>query len=128
MRAAWKDGKGNKDRYVLIDPETADLLSSFTHARSLESPLFDIEDRQINYRVVKWGEATIYEAQDRAFTSHSLRHCFATHMYEAGAQLLTIKELLGHEYLSTTEVYIAVGVGKLQSDYQSFHPLARREG
>lgn len=131
QRIFIRDGKGNKDRYVLIDSETVQLLAEQTKGREPHAPLFKIDDRQMNNRVVHWGEAVglveRYHAQDRTFSSHSLRHSFATHMYEAGAQLFTIRELLGHEYLSTTEIYISVGVGKLQGDYTSYHPLATED-
>ena len=122
-----RDGKWNKDRYVLIDKQTASLLEEYTAAHTDEMPLFDIEDRQINRRVVHWGEksgiAQRYDAQERSFTAHSLRHCFATHMWENGADLYTLRELLGHRYLSTTKFYVSIGVGKLLGDYEKTHPL-----
>lgn len=123
-----RDGKGNKDRFVLIDKRTADLLAEHTSTHLDETPVFDIGDRQINRRVVHWANQTglvqRYEAQEREFTSHCLRHCFATHMYENGADLYTLRQLLGHKYLSTTKIYVSIGIGTLLSKYRSAHPLS----
>lgn len=131
QRIFVRDGKWDKDRYVLVDKKTAQLLDDFTYGRALDDPVFDIQDRQINRRVVKWGEdagiVARYDAQDRSFTSNSLRHCFATHMHEAGVDLFTLRDLLGHRFLSTTKIYVHAGVGKLIGDYERCHPLAQRD-
>lgn len=132
QRIFIRDGKGNKDRYVLIDKETARLLNRHTHTYTLKSRVFNIEDRQIARRVKHWAKVTgltkRYLAQGRTFTAHCLRHAFATHMYEGGANLFTLRELLGHQYLSTTRIYVSIGIGKLLTDYQNSHPLCLADG
>ena len=123
-----RDGKGNKDRYVLMDKTTAKLLEDFTYGLALQDPIFDIEDRQINRRIKHWGQeaglTARYEAQGRYFTSHCLRHAYATHMHEAGVDLYTLKDLLGHRYLTTTKLYVHIGVGARLAEYENCHPLA----
>lgn len=128
QRVFIRDGKWDKDRYVLIDKKTAALMEEFTYGLDLADPIFNIQDRQINRRIVHWAEVTglaaRYDAQDRAFTSNSLRHAFATHMHEAGLDLITLKNLLGHRFLTTTQIYIHLAVGNWIGQYERCHPLA----
>ena len=131
QRVFVRDGKWDKDRYVLIDKKTAELMENFTYGLGLADPIFDIQDRQINRRIIHWAEvaglAERYDAQGRTFTSHSLRHAYATHMHESGIDLYALKNLMGHRFFTTTKIYIHIAVSNWLDQYERCHPLALDE-
>jgi integrase/recombinase XerC len=129
-------GKGRKERYVpfghfaqdallaYINEGREALLSKagtgnnavFLNARG--KPLTERGIRHILNNMVKEAALTIH------LHPHKLRHTFATHMLNAGADLRTVQELLGHENLSSTQVYTHVTKDRLRSVYMNSHPRA----
>ena len=73
-------------------------------------------------RIVKKYATQVSE--DRKTSPHTLRHTFATHLLDQGADLLAVKELLGHESLSTTQIYTHVTTDRLKKVYKKAHPRA----
>ncbi|HOP07365.1 MAG TPA: tyrosine-type recombinase/integrase [candidate division Zixibacteria bacterium] len=124
-------GKGNKTRLVPVGRQTLiDLGEYLKHRREFaetkqsQSPyLFlnrsgeGLSVRSIDRIVRKFGLA-----RGVSFTPHALRHSFATHMLENGADLMLIKEILGHSSLSTTQKYTHVTAETMKAVYRKAHP------
>lgn len=126
-------GKGNKDRYVAFDEQTATALKNYLH-HSRPQLLANNEDQQnvfLNNQGQKLSVRGIEYVMQKTFNQagisgkvhpHELRHTFATAMLNNGADLRTVQELLGHENLSTTQIYTHVTMAHLQKEYQKFFP------
>ena len=120
-------GKGEKDRYVCIDAATTELLKQFQGEQPITEKIFKITDRQLRRIVEKAGTETgiaeKYEAMGRVFSPHSFRHAFATHCYENGIRIFSLKKLLGHEYSGTTEIYVRTAVNYEILEYDKCNPF-----
>ncbi len=124
-------GKGRKERHVPVLPVVRQALTAYVaicpypigrldplfrgaRGKRLDAAVAEREMRRIRVRL---------GLSERA-TPHALRHSFATHLLEAGGDLRTIQELLGHASLSTTQRYTAVDAERLYSVYAAAHPHA----
>ena len=120
-------GKRNKERLIPLSLSIVAALKSFIQKYSLEDYLFtSLEGRKVYtklvYRVVNKYIGKISSINKRS--PHILRHTFATHMLNNGADINAIKELLGHANLSATQVYTHNTIEKLKSVYKQAHPRA----
>jgi integrase/recombinase XerD len=127
-------GKGGKERLVPIGRSVIGAISVYLHTLRPELDrgksggrlLLNARGRPLS-RVGAWG--IVKRAAERAgitkrVTPHTLRHSFATHLLEHGADLRVIQELLGHANISTTEVYTHVTGNRLRDVHRRFHPRA----
>jgi integrase/recombinase XerC len=116
-------GKGNKERLIPLGAKAREALKGFLKERgeAPSGPLFDLTERTIQ-RIVKRG--ALRAGIVKRTTPHTLRHSYATHLLEAGADLRGIQELLGHGNLSTTQKYTQVSLQHLMDVYDKAHPKA----
>lgn len=130
-------GKGSKERYVLYGPRCRALLNNYlSNSRSilLGSKISDyllinhlgepLTSRGVEYLVNKIVKKSNISTK---VSPHTLRHTFATHMLSEGADLVSVQELLGHENLSTTQIYTHVSNERLRNVYLNSHPRARKK-
>jgi len=128
-------GKGNKMREVLYGDYCKDIMEIYLNdgrKRLLKNKKCDylilnnqgnrITTRGIRYIINGIIDST---ALKKHISPHTLRHTFATHLIDSGADLLTVQELLGHESLSTTQIYTHVTNERLRNVYLKAHPRAR---
>ena len=130
-------GKGKKERLVPIPSVTKNyMMSYFNTVRPIwlkkASNLFFINkfSRKVTPRSVELmlKNAIIKADISKNITPHKLRHSYATHLLEGGADLRTIQELLGHSDISTTEIYTHVETTRIKNVYLNNHPLAKLGG
>jgi integrase/recombinase XerC len=130
-------GKGDKERIVPVGARAREALTDYLARRAEVSgreprigpgrPLFisrrgtRISRRQIQRSVGAW---LAWAAEGEKLSVHALRHTFATHMLDEGADLMAVKELLGHSSLSTTRMYTHTSRERLVQTYRQAHPRA----
>ena len=129
-------GKGSKERIVPINDICKEyLLNYINEYRTLLLKRKDSEYLFINnlsFKISRQGffkilkEICIKQRINKNVSPHLLRHSFATHLLNNGADLRIIQELLGHSDLSTTQIYTEVLNEKLKKDYENSHPRAKK--
>jgi len=126
-RRARVIGKGDRQRTVLFNRSTAEALRRYLEVRPpvKDDALFvSALGRRLSYPQV----ANIFRSYVKLsglkgkVTPHTMRHSFATHLHERGVDIMTIKDLLGHKNVSTTQVYTQMTMKHVQQAYDEAHP------
>ncbi|MCJ7822966.1 MAG: site-specific tyrosine recombinase XerD [Armatimonadetes bacterium] len=121
-------GKGSKERIVPVGRPAIEAVGAYLDSRrDAATPLFVGNKGQPITRVAVWRIVRRYArgAGIRApISPHALRHSFATHMLEGGADLRSIQELLGHANIVTTQIYTHVSIDHLREVHRAYHPRA----
>jgi integrase/recombinase XerC len=132
-------GKGRKERLVPFGEHAAAALQAYLDERGRcglsvpdsagRYPLFvSVRGRRLDARMVEilLSKFRLRLPTGRRVSPHTLRHSFATHLLERGADLRVIQELLGHARLSTTQKYTHVSLKHLRDEYDKAHPRAKK--
>ena len=114
-----RSGKGGKDRVVPLGEEAAHWVARYLHEARPELARGAVDALFLSTNGRRLDTSTLRRLAPHP---HRLRHAFATHLLEGGADLRTIQELLGHSSLSTTQVYSHVDARRLRKVYDSSHP------
>ena len=125
-------GKGSKERVVPVGENALAVVKAYLEGRSRDAgPIFQnhrggrLTARSVQRIVGAWARAA---GLSRRISPHTLRHTFATHLLDAGADLRFIQDLLGHSRLTTTQKYTHVSADHLMKVYDAAHPRAGLEG
>ncbi len=115
-------GKGGKSRQIPLLPVSLKALKNFSKGKNREEKIFSMSDHQMRRSIKRhlkaWGN----------LTPHSLRHTFASHLLTEGADLRSIQELLGHQSISSTQIYTHLDIEEIRKIYDDSHPLAGGTG
>ena len=122
-------GKRNKERLVPILPNLLSKIKNYSSNNSINNYLFKSKNgKKISpstiYRIVKKYFRQI--SSKNKISPHVLRHSFATHMINNGADINSVKEILGHSSLASTQIYTKIKVPKMLNDYMLNHPREKR--
>jgi integrase/recombinase XerC len=130
-------GKGNKQRIVPLHPDLYELINKYIHDRN--SNFYDSDNKgylfltdkgqclypKLVYNIVKRNLSSVTTIEQRS--PHVLRHTFATHLSNKGADIKAVKELLGHASLSATQIYTHNSIERLRAVYEQAFPRAEQE-
>ena len=128
-------GKGSKERMVLYNNHTAKALDVYLNSgyhifnkKSSEYLILNKNGDRLSERYVRviLDEIVRKAGLDIKISPHTMRHTFATDMLEEGADLVTVKELLGHESLNTTSIYTHITNEQIRKTYNMAHPRAKK--
>ena len=124
-------GKRNKERIIPLLPSVLETIKIYMEVREDLDYIVDVDFLFLSKKGIKIYETLVYRVINNYFSKasekvkkspHILRHSFATHLLNEGADLKAVKELLGHSSLASTQVYTHNSIAKLKEVYKSAHP------
>jgi len=129
--------KGNKERIIPIGDFAIESISEYCNnyrealMKNKNTDYLFLSNR--GTKITRQGFFKILkklakeQGVNKDFSPHTLRHSFATHLLEYGADLRSIQEMLGHSDISTTQIYTHIGNDLIRKNYEKYHPRSKRE-
>lgn len=129
-------GKGDKERFVPIGQMAQKMVNLYMEGARLKCKIKKGEEdyvflnrrgshltREMIFMLIKkWAKDVLGEERTKTISPHTFRHSFATHLIEGGADLRAVQQMLGHESITTTEIYTHLDRDYIRSNIASFHP------
>ncbi len=116
-------GKGNKTRILPLHPKLKDFITKYLQTHPKKEFLFEKEGFPIGSDKIRYLIQKAFKKHGIHVTPHQLRHSFATYMLQNGARINDVSELLGHEFISTTQIYTKLSDNLKLKNYLKAHPL-----
>jgi site-specific recombinase XerD len=116
-------GKGNKTRILPIHPKLKDFIKKYLEINPKKTYLFEKDGMPIGNAKLRYIIQKAFKKVGIHVTPHQLRHSFATYMLDRGARINDVSELLGHEFISTTQIYTKLNSNLKLKNYLKAHPL-----
>lgn len=125
-------GKGRKERIVPVGAKAINAIRQYLEEKRADGESYELLftsksgtklNPSVAYRMVRKNIGNISDIKRKS--PHSLRHTFATHLLDSGADIKSVSEMLGHKSLSTTQVYTHLSIERLKNAYTMAHPKAK---
>jgi site-specific recombinase XerD len=116
-------GKGNKTRILPLHPKLKSFIKKYLEINPKKEYLFEKDGKPIGSNKLRYIIQKAFKKVGIHVTPHQLRHSFATYMLDRGARINDVSELLGHEFISTTQIYTKLNSNLKLKNYLKAHPL-----
>jgi site-specific recombinase XerD len=116
-------GKGNKTRILPLHPKLKEFIKKYLEINPKKEYLFEKDGKAIGSSKLRYIIQKAFKKVGIHVTPHQLRHSFATYMLDRGARINDVSELLGHEFISTTQIYTKLSSNLKLKNYLKAHPL-----
>jgi len=125
IKGEWIEitGKGNKTRILPLHPKLREFIKKYLQTNPKNRYLFEKNGKQMSTDSLRYVIQKAFKKIGIHVTPHQLRHSFATYMLDKGARINDVSELLGHEFISTTQIYTKLNNSLKLKNYLKAHPL-----
>ena len=125
IKGEWIEikGKGNKTRLIPLHPKLNEFIKKYLELNPKKEYLFERDSKKMSDNQLRYLIQKAFKKIGIHVTPHQLIHSFATYMLDKGARITDVSELLGHEFISTTQIYTKLSNSLKLKNYLKAHPL-----